>query len=93
MFCDFCRVAANVDALTMFGLQQEELLPEIISSAAQKEDKKALLDVIFETNPLDGSCGQRLHLNAEPISVIYDAQTINKTVEIFKVPESSALDK
>lgn len=88
------RVAVNVDELAMFGLQQDELLPQIISSKSQnKGDNKALLDVIFETNPLDNSCGQRVHLNAEPISIIYDALTINKAIEIFKVPQSSALDK
>lgn len=82
-----------MDELATFGLQQEDLLPQIISSKTQTEGSKALLDVVFETNPLDSSCGQRLHLNAEPISIIYDAQTINKAVDIFKVPESSALDK
>lgn len=81
-----------MDDLTTYGLQQEDLLPQIISSNVQKENK-VLLDVVFETNPLDESCDQRLHLNAEPLRIIYDAQTINNTTEIFKVPESSALEK
>lgn len=82
-----------MDELTTFGLQQDDLLPQIITSKTQKENNKALLDVVFETNPLDSSFGQRLHLNAEPISIIYDAQTINKAIDIFKLPQSSELDK
>lgn len=82
----------KVDELATYGLLQDDLLPQIISSKDQ-QDNNALLDVIFETNPLDESCGQRLHLNAEPIRIIYDAQTINKAIEIFKVPENSALDQ
>lgn len=89
----FLRVSVNVDELVTYGLQQDDLIPQLISSKGQNENK-ALLDVVFETNPLDNSCGQRVHLNAEPIRIIYDAQTINTLVDIFKVPEeSSALDQ
>lgn len=89
--CDF-RVAANVDELSTFGLEQDDFLPQLISSNVQKESA-ALLDIIFETNPLDGSCGQRLHLTTKPIRIIYDAQTIIKVTDIFQAPESSALEK
>lgn len=60
---------------------------------SSKGEKQELLDVVFETNPLDETCGQRLYLNAEPLRIIYDAITINKVIDIFKVPQSSALEK
>lgn len=88
----FFRVAINVNDLTTYGLQQDDFLPQLVSSNVQKENK-VLLDVVFETNPLDGSCDKRIYLNAEPLRIIYDAQTINRSTEIFKVPESSALEK
>lgn len=82
----------NVDELATYGLKQNNLIPQLISSKGEKENK-ALLDVVYETNPLDKSCDQSVYLNAEPIRIIYDAETINKIVEIFKMPESSALEK
>ena len=34
---------------------------------------QTLLDLGFETNPLDGSCDQRVKLGARPLDIIYDA--------------------
>lgn len=52
-----------------------------------------LLEVTFETNPLDKTCGQRLYVTSQPLKVVYDAQTIIKAIEIFKIPQSSAIDQ
>lgn len=42
----------------------------------------------------DGKCGQRMKVSARPLQMVYDAQTIIKIVEVFKIPpESSALSQ
>lgn len=85
----------NIDGFTVFGLQQDEFIPQVVSTEtnSNQESSGALLDVLFETNPLDKTCGQRVHVVAKPLKVIYDAQTINKVVDVFKTPPSSALDQ
>ncbi|KRT85331.1 hypothetical protein AMK59_1583, partial [Oryctes borbonicus] len=83
-------VYVNIDKLMVYGITQDELTPELISSLTT-EDNASLLDVIFEQNPVDSIYGQKLHLAAKPLRIIYDALTINKAVDVFNVPKSSAL--
>lgn len=35
-------------------------------------------------NPLDKVVDQRVHLTAEPLSITYDAKTINSLLDVFK---------
>lgn len=51
-------------------------------------DKKEILDVTYETNPLDDSCDQRLHVSAEPLVVLYDANTIRRVISMFESTET-----
>ncbi|XP_044259687.1 vacuolar protein sorting-associated protein 13 isoform X2 [Tribolium madens] len=86
------KVHVKIDEFQTFGLQQDDFLPKIITSETGKDDS-GLLQVLFETNPLDKKCGQRLHVTSQPLKIIYDAETVLKAIEIFKVPSSSALDQ
>ncbi|GJQ73818.1 hypothetical protein Trydic_g18756, partial [Trypoxylus dichotomus] len=83
-------VFVNIDKLMVYGITQDDLTPELISSLTT-EDNVSLLDVTFEQNPIDSIYGQKLHLIAKPLRIIYDALTINKAVDVFNVPKSSAL--
>ena len=47
--------------------------------------------MVFETNPLDESCDQRIRLTAEPLLITYDANTLNKTSAMFESKEASQL--
>lgn len=88
----FCfRVAVNVDNLGVKGVPQEEFVPDLIFS--DKNDATALLDILFETNPINKNYGQSLYVLAKPLRIIYDAQTINQAIELFKVPKSSTLEQ
>ncbi|KAF5289221.1 hypothetical protein FQR65_LT00109 [Abscondita terminalis] len=87
------KVAVNVDGFSVFGVQQEDLCPELISSVVEPGESLALLDVLFETNPLDHICDHRIHVNVKPVKVIYDARTINNTINVFAGPPSSALEQ
>ncbi|ERL94107.1 hypothetical protein D910_11389 [Dendroctonus ponderosae] len=95
------RVAASaikahvaIDHLKTDGLKQDDFMPVLVAPQ-EREVKgiKSLLDVSFETNPLDKSCDQRIHVVAKPLRIIYDASTINKVVDIFKIPPDSSLDQ
>ncbi|XP_031336343.1 vacuolar protein sorting-associated protein 13 isoform X2 [Photinus pyralis] len=87
------KVAVAVDALSILGVEQDELIPKMVSSVVQPGESGHLLDVLFETNPLDKLCDQRLHVKAKPIQIVYDAMSINNTVSVFSAPQSSALEQ
>lgn len=86
------RVAVKIDELTVYGLQQNEFLPQLVSSD-HFEKESVLLDVLFEISPLDKKCDQRLHIKSLPLKVIYDAQTIMKVGDVFKAQQSLTLDE
>ncbi|VDO04822.1 unnamed protein product, partial [Rodentolepis nana] len=67
-----------------------DVVPTLISSTAIGQ---SLLSVNFATNPLDRTADQRLHVLAAPIQVVYDADTINKIVDFFKLPEGLHLNE
>ncbi|PSN37570.1 hypothetical protein C0J52_12647 [Blattella germanica] len=79
------KITAQIEELAIYGLKQHGMVPHLVSSKEQKS--KALLDVLFETNPLDGSCDQRIHLFSKPLKVIYDAETILKAQDVFTAPK------
>lgn len=74
-------------------MEQDGLIPQMITSDTQSSKIKGLLDIKFETNPIDKKCDQRIEIIAMPIKIIYDAQTINKIVSIFKIPSDTSLDQ
>lgn len=86
------RVAVKIDQFTVFGFQQQSIFPQLVSSENLLEGGE-LLDVLFETNPLDKKCDQRVHIKFLPIKIVYDAQTIIKITDVFKPPESLALEQ
>jgi hypothetical protein len=85
------RVTAQIEELNVFGLNQNNTVPQIVSSKEHRT--KALLDVLFETNPLDEACDQRVHVFSKPLKVIYDAETVNKVVDIFTTPRDVDLSE
>ncbi|XP_049842368.1 LOW QUALITY PROTEIN: intermembrane lipid transfer protein Vps13-like [Schistocerca gregaria] len=88
------KVDVAVGQFTVFGLDTGEQRPQLISSTNLAGGKVALLDVLFETNPLDGRCDQRIHVSSRPLQVVYDASTINKLADVFKPPaESNAISQ
>ena len=50
-------------------------------------DNKEILNVVYETNPLDRSCDQRIRLTAEPLLITYDVKTLAKISAMFESKE------
>lgn len=87
------KVVVRMQEFTVSGLEQNNMTPRLVTSK-QITPGISLLDVVFETNPLESNCGQKIKVAARPLELIYDAQTIIKIVEVFKPPsESSALSQ
>ncbi|KAG5886081.1 Vacuolar protein sorting-associated protein 13, partial [Gonioctena quinquepunctata] len=84
------KIHVKIDDFTALGMQQNDFKPKIITSETGHQE--GLLEVLFETNPSDRSCDQRIHIVAQPLKIIYDSQTINKVVEVFRIPPESTID-
>ncbi|CAH0605439.1 unnamed protein product [Chrysodeixis includens] len=85
------RVDVQMKAFSVSGVRQGSYDPQLVTSQEVTQDVN-LLNVVFETNPLDGTCNQRVKVLARPLQIIYDAQTVIKIVSVFKpATESTAL--
>ncbi|XP_059046157.1 intermembrane lipid transfer protein Vps13 isoform X1 [Achroia grisella] len=85
------RVDVQMQAFSVTGVQQDEFIPQLVTSKEVTKDVN-LLNVVFETKPLDGTCDQRVKVSARPLQIVYDAQTVIEIVNVFKPPsESTAL--
>jgi vacuolar protein sorting-associated protein 13A/C len=81
----------QIQGFTVFGLKQDNSVPQLVTS--KEQDSQALLDVLFEKQPLDETCDQRVHVTSKSLKVVYDAHTINKVVDVFKAPREVQLAK
>nr|CAB3267621.1 vacuolar protein sorting-associated protein 13A-like [Phallusia mammillata] len=89
-------VTAHMSSFEVDGMKQEAIVPCIVSSDIDNLnnlDKQHLLTVLFETNPLDECCDQRIIVNSQPLQIIYDAITINNLLTFFKPPENVQLQQ
>uniref|UniRef100_T1J4H6 Vacuolar protein sorting-associated protein 13 n=1 Tax=Strigamia maritima TaxID=126957 RepID=T1J4H6_STRMM len=85
------KINATVGTLTVTGFRPDAKgsLPTLVTTkTAEKETKALLLNVLFETAPLDGTCDQRLHVTSNPLEIIFHADTVNTITTFFKPPKN-----
>uniref|UniRef100_A0AAQ5ZIR7 Vacuolar protein sorting 13 homolog A n=1 Tax=Amphiprion ocellaris TaxID=80972 RepID=A0AAQ5ZIR7_AMPOC len=76
------------------GLASDRPAPTLLSSRkAATGAGTPLLCILFETNPLDESANQRLHVESQPLEIIYDAITVNSMSAFFMPPDDLQLDE
>uniref|UniRef100_A0A8C7Q7U3 Vacuolar protein sorting 13 homolog A n=1 Tax=Oncorhynchus mykiss TaxID=8022 RepID=A0A8C7Q7U3_ONCMY len=89
--------AQAIKYLSLFevkGLANNRPAPTLLSSRkAATVTGTPLLDILFETNPLDESADQRLHVESQPLEIIYDAVTVNSMSAFFLPPDDLQLDE
>ncbi|XP_036331860.1 vacuolar protein sorting-associated protein 13 [Rhagoletis pomonella] len=93
--CNLCQrpggnalsVTVGMHEMKLLGLHQDNTAPVIIES--KTTDELNLLDIFFETNPLDKKCDQRIKVSARPLQVVYDADTIIRLVKVFTPPKAN----
>uniref|UniRef100_A0AAX7V9C9 Vacuolar protein sorting 13 homolog A n=1 Tax=Astatotilapia calliptera TaxID=8154 RepID=A0AAX7V9C9_ASTCA len=89
--------AQAIKFLTLFevtGLTNKQPPPILLSSRkAAIGAGTPLLCILFETNPLDESANQRLHVESQPLEIIYDAITVNSISAFFRPPDDMQLDE
>ncbi|KAM9858498.1 intermembrane lipid transfer protein VPS13A [Aulostomus maculatus] len=88
------KVTARLSLFEVTGLASNRPAPTLLSSRkAATGAGTPLLTILFETNPLDESADQRLHVESQPLEIIYDAITVNSMSAFFMLPDDLQLDE
>ncbi|TKS78631.1 Vacuolar protein sorting-associated protein 13A [Collichthys lucidus] len=88
------KITARLSLFEVTGLASNRPAPTLLSSRkAATGAGTPLLCILFETNPLDESANQRLHVESQPLEIIYDAITVNSMSMFFMPPDDLQLDE
>ncbi|XP_047447117.1 vacuolar protein sorting-associated protein 13A isoform X3 [Mugil cephalus] len=88
------KVTAQLSLFEVTGQASNRPAPTVLSSRkAATGTGTPLLCILFETNPLDESANQRLHVESQPLEIIYDALTVNSMSAFFMPPDDLQLDE
>ncbi|KAM3611748.1 uncharacterized protein V6R79_023535 [Siganus canaliculatus] len=88
------KLTAQLSLFEVTGLASNRPAPTLLSSRkAATGSGTPLLSILFETNPLDESANQRLHVESQPLEIIYDAITVNGMSAFFMPPDDLQLDE
>ncbi|XP_063754200.1 vacuolar protein sorting-associated protein 13A isoform X1 [Eleginops maclovinus] len=88
------KITAQLSLFEVTGLASNRPAPTLLSSRkAATGAGTPLLCILFETNPLDNSANQRLHVESQPLEIIYDAITVNGMSAFFMPPDDLQLDE
>lgn len=85
------KLMLNMKELMVFGLQQKQYLPVLIQS--QLASTESLLDVMFESNPLDKLCDQRVKVQSQPIQIVYNGETVIQLLKVFQTQRTATLSQ
>ncbi|XP_057213556.1 vacuolar protein sorting-associated protein 13A isoform X2 [Triplophysa rosa] len=88
------KISAQLSSFEVSGLPRGQKPPILLSPrCGVGENNKALLNLMFETNPLDGLADQKLRIESQPLEIIYDAMTVNSMSAFFMPPKDLQLDE
>ncbi|XP_018413755.1 PREDICTED: vacuolar protein sorting-associated protein 13A [Nanorana parkeri] len=88
------RFEAQIGTFEVTGISQDKAVPCLLSSRNIVTDNDvSLLNLMFETNPLDERADQRLIVDSQPVEIIYDAKTINSLADFFRPPQDVHLEQ
>ncbi|XP_053480404.1 vacuolar protein sorting-associated protein 13A isoform X2 [Ictalurus furcatus] len=87
------KITAQLSSFEVTGVSRNSVAPTLLSPRRVVEEDKPLLSLMFETNPLDAKADQRLHVESQPLEIIYDAMTVNNVSGFFMPPDDLQLDE
>ncbi|TRY85305.1 hypothetical protein DNTS_035799, partial [Danionella cerebrum] len=80
------KISAQLSSFEVCGLARGMSAPILLSPRLESSRKEhTLLKLMFETNPLDERADQRLHIESQPLEIIYDAVSLMYIIETQKV--------
>lgn len=87
------RLDLKMKEFTVYGYKQSDYLPIMVKSLLEPKVDGSLLDIKFEINPMDKKCDQRVDVQAYPLQIVYDAETIIQLLQVFKIPSTANLSE
>lgn len=82
----FFRISAQLSSFEVSGLPRGDSAPVLLSPRHVDGMKdKTLLNLMFETNPLDASADQRLRIESQALEIIYDAVSVRKHLSMLGI--------
>uniref|UniRef100_A0A8C1UD56 Vacuolar protein sorting 13 homolog A n=1 Tax=Cyprinus carpio TaxID=7962 RepID=A0A8C1UD56_CYPCA len=91
---EHAQISAQLSSFEVSGLPRGKSAPILLSPRhVVGMNDTALLDLMFETNPLDASADQRLRIESQALEIIYDAMTVNSMSDFFMPPKDLQLDE
>ncbi|XP_043102019.1 vacuolar protein sorting-associated protein 13A isoform X3 [Puntigrus tetrazona] len=91
------KISALLSSFEVTGLPRGKSAPILLSprhvEGMKDMMKDTLLNLMFETNPLDASADQKLRIESQPLEIIYDAMTVNSMSAFFMPPKDLQLDE
>lgn len=87
------KLNIEIQELWIYGLQQQQYLPVMVQSLESTLSQHALLDVLFESNPIDKGCDQRVKIQSQPIQIVYNSETIFQLFEVFQTKKTATLSQ
>ncbi|XP_060787336.1 vacuolar protein sorting-associated protein 13A isoform X2 [Neoarius graeffei] len=87
------KITAQLSSFEVTGVLRNTAAPTLLSPRRVVDEDKPLLSLMFETNPLDAKADQRLHVESQPLEIIYDAMTVNSMSAFFLPPNDLELDE
>ncbi|KAG8130671.1 hypothetical protein E2320_017479 [Naja naja] len=91
---DLRQFESSVSAFEVQGMAQKKTVPCLLSShTVHSVHNASLFTIMFETNPLDENCNQRLIIESQPLEIIYDAMTVNSLADFFRPPSDVHLEQ
>lgn len=85
------KLNLNMQELMVYGLQQKKYIPVMVQS--QLESTQSLLDVMFESNPIDKACDQRVKVQSQPIQIVYNGETVIQLLKVFQTQKTTTLSQ
>ncbi|XP_028980284.2 vacuolar protein sorting-associated protein 13A isoform X3 [Esox lucius] len=87
------KLSTQLSMFEVTGLADKRPAPTLLSSRKTTVKGTPLLDLLFETNPLDEGADQRFCVKSQPLEIIYDAITVNSMSAFFSPPDDLQLDE
>ncbi|XP_043195691.1 vacuolar protein sorting-associated protein 13-like [Amphibalanus amphitrite] len=87
------RVETSISELRVDGVPDGGGESPAIASTRSGSASAALLTAMFETNPLDGECDQRLRMRSQPVEMVYHAETLGRLAAVFRPPRHVQLSQ
>lgn len=83
------KLNLNLKELTVYGLEQKQYVPVMVQS--QLQSTESLLDVMFESNPIDMKCDQRIKVSSQPIQIVYNGESIIQLLKVFQTQKTATI--